>query len=930
MKKTLNILIVEDSEDDALLVLHRIKKGGYNFEFERVDTFEKMQLALTQKTWDIILSDYAMPNFSGSNALKLLKKTGIDIPFIIISGTIGEEVAVEMMKAGANDYIMKNNMQRLLPAVERELHESENRAKRRFAEEALRESEQQYRSLAENVPDSIVRYDKNCRTIYSNKNLEKTLNTSFIEIINLRPTEFQSDGRFDNYEKNLKEVIASGKELEFEQIDYDINGKERYSLIKIVPERNEVNEIIGALAINRDITQRKRAEMITLVLYKIANAVITSKNITNLFDFIKNELNTIIDAKNLFVAFVNKETGMLSSIVHKDEKDDITEWPAEKSLTGYVIKQNKPILLRKKDIIRLHEEGIVEFIGTTAEAWLGVPLKIEGNVHGAIVVQSYDKPDIYDQSSIEILELVAHELSIFIDWRRAEEKAIRLFRAVEQSSVSVVITNKEGDIEYVNPFFTKLTNYGSEEVIGKNTRVLKSGYHPKAYYNELWNTILTGKDWEGEIFNKKKNGDLYWEKVVISPIVDGEGIITNFVAIKEDITERIKMIEELVAAKEKAEESDKLKSAFLANMSHEIRTPMNGILGFASLLKKPELAGERQQEYISYIEQSGERMLSIINDIVCISKIESGTMDIHLTEMNVNNQLEFVYNSMELEAKGKDLTLSCSCSLTDKEAVIITDSEKFYGILTNLIKNAIKYTHKGTIEFGYNLNTANEVSMLEFFIKDTGIGIHKDRQQAIFERFIQADMEDEMVRQGAGLGLAIAKAYVEMLEGKIWVESEPKYGSTFFFTIPYNTEVKEKSVNQILVSNNDDLIQPRIFKVLIVEDDEISEALVKEILNNLTNKIITAKNGLEAINLCRKNPDIDLILMDIQMPEMNGYHATQQIRQFNKEVIIIAHTAFALSGDKEKAINAGCTDYISKPINRQKLNEIIFKHLNNK
>jgi PAS domain S-box-containing protein len=492
----------------------------------------------------------------------------------------------------------------------------------------------------------------------------------------------------------------------------------------------------------------------------------------------------------------------------------------------------------------------------------------------------------------------------------------------------VVITNKEGIIEYVNPFFTKLTDYSIVEVIGKNPRVLQSGHHPRAFYKELWSTILSGKDWNGEILNKKKNGDLYWEKAIISPIVNSEGVVTNFVAIKEDITERKKMVEDLVAAKEKAEESDKLKTAFLANMSHEIRTPMNGILGFADLLKESELSGEQQQVYINFIEKSGERMLTIINNIISISKIESGIVDISLSEMNVNNQLEFVFNSMKLDAERKNLTLSYTTILTDKEAVVITDSEKFYGILTNLVKNAIKYTHEGNIEFGYYLKTDNEAVVLEFFIKDTGIGIPKDRQAAIFERFIQADIEDKMAQQGAGLGLAISKAYVEMLDGKIWVESEPNCGSIFYFTIPYRAKIKEKSVKRNPSSDYVNKVQPGIFKVLIVEDDEDSEEIIKKMLKNLFQEVLIAKNGLEAVDLCRQKPDIDLILMDMKMPEMNGYKATQQIRQFNKEIIIIAQTAFALSGDKEKAIEAGCNDYISKPIQKEKLIEIIYKHLN--
>lgn len=257
---------------------------------------------------------------------------------------------------------------------------------------------------------------------------------------------------------------------------------------------------------------------------------------------------------------------------------------------------------------------------------------------------------------------------------------------------------------------------------------------------------------------------------------------------------------ELLKAKEKAEESDHLKSAFLANMSHEIRTPMNGILGFANLLKDSKLSGEEQQEYISIIENSGTRMLNIINDIVSISKIESGTMDTLISEININEQTKFVYNLHKLEAVRKNVKITFKNGLPDSESRLYTDSEKFVSILSNLVKNAIKYTDEGSIEFGYILkdnSTHDEPLCLEFYVKDTGIGISKNSQKVIFDRFIQANIVDKMARQGAGLGLSISRAYVAMLGGKIWVESKVGKGSVFHFTIPYNIEHKQLHIQRI-------------------------------------------------------------------------------------------------------------------------------------
>ena len=430
-----------------------------------------------------------------------------------------------------------------------------------------------------------------------------------------------------------------------------------------------------------------------------------------------------------------------------------------------------------------------------------------------------------------------------------------------------------------------------------------------------------------ELEQYKKDGSTIHTENSISILLDENKQPIGVLGITRNIDERKHAEQKLIKAKEKAEESDRLKSAFLANMSHEIRTPMNGILGFAGLLKEPELNGEKQQEYVGIIEKSGERMLNIINDIVDISKIEAGLMKLNLKESNINEQIEYIYTFFKSEVEAKGLELSFKNSMPAKEAIIVTDREKLYAILTNLVKNAIKYTPAGSIEFGYYLiESPTQLKELQFYAKDTGIGIPKDRQDAIFERFIQADIEDMQARQGAGLGLSITKAFVKMLGGKIWVESEVGIGSTFYFTLPYNVEPKGKKVIEKVGQAEESVPQIKKLKILIAEDDETSKLLISIIVTKFSKEVLKAKTGNEAIEVCRINPDIDLILMDIQMPYLNGHEATRQIRQFNKDVIIIAQTAFGLSGDREKAIEAGCNDYISKPINKDELLSLIQKH----
>lgn len=265
--------------------------------------------------------------------------------------------------------------------------------------------------------------------------------------------------------------------------------------------------------------------------------------------------------------------------------------------------------------------------------------------------------------------------------------------------------------------------------------------------------------------------------------------------------------------------------------------------------------------------------------------------------------------------------------LPGSESIIETDSEKLYSILFNLIKNAIKYSNKGSIDFGYEIVKTQNGESLQFYVKDTGLGIPKDRQEAIFERFVQADIEDRMAMQGSGLGLAISKAFAEMLGGNIWVDSEVGVGSQFYCTIPFNSIHKKLKENNSEVGTVGDS-QIKKLKILIADDEIMAQKYLAEVLKKIQKEILYAETGLKAVDLCRNNSDIDLILMDLRMPDMNGYEATRIIREFNKEVVIIAQTAFGLLGDREKAIDAGCTDHISKPIKKGVLLELINKHQN--
>jgi hypothetical protein len=412
------------------------------------------------------------------------------------------------------------------------------------------------------------------------------------------------------------------------------------------------------------------------------------------------------------------------------------------------------------------------------------------------------------------------------------------------------------------------------------------------------------------------------------------GVIFFYInRLRKTNTERSKLLDELSEARLKAENSDRLKSVFLANMSHEIRTPMNGIMGFADLLKEPNISNEKQREYVDIIKRSGHRMLNIINDIIDISKIESGLMEVVLTDTNINEIMDYIFTFFKPELEKKQVQFSVRKSLPDNNDQLKTDHEKIIAILTNLVKNAIKFTNTGSIEIGYKIVSLIHESMIQFYVKDTGIGIPKDKLNTVFERFIQVGTQDIKPKQGAGLGLSISKAYVEMLGGNIWVENnfnsrQKIVGSTFFFTIPYFNENQNNLMQADTQQTN---LQPADhavnMKVLIVEDDEISDLLITTGLRKYHHLILHARTGDEAIQVCLHNPDIDLILMDIKMPLMDGFETTRRIREFNNHVVIIAQTAFGLEGDREKVLEAGCNDYISKPLVINNLIDIINHHL---
>ncbi len=533
----------------------------------------------------------------------------------------------------------------------------------------------------------------------------------------------------------------------------------------------------------------------------------------------------------------------------------------------------------------------------------------------------------------------------------AEEKVLKLSKGIEQGPAIVVITDLNGVIEYVNPKFTEVSGYSLNEAIGQNPKLLKSGHHNTAFYQHLWSTITGGNDWRGEILNKKKNGEEYWESALISPVKNEKGEIINFIAIKEDITERKKAEEalkqnelvlkekneeylalneelvesneriskintDLVVAREKAEESDRLKTAFLANMSHEIRTPMNAIIGFSEVLLKPTLSPEKQKFFTNVLNEACQQLLTVVNDVIDISKVETKQVKLYKGETDLNKLLQKSHSIYSTNAEKKGNHISLVCSLPADDCTVITDETKLSQIINNLLSNAIKFTNDGEIEMGYSV----ENQFLIFYVKDSGIGISPTHHSIVFERFRQVEVDDSRKYGGTGLGLSISKAFVELMGGQIWVESELGKGATFYFTIPY-IPVKMKIQKEKFISSSNFNFSGKT--LLLAEDEYANYILINDWIEGANAKVVYAANGLEAVSAFEKNPEIDLVLMDIKMPEMNGFEATKVIKAINKNVPVIALTAYAMAGDKEKCLEVGCNSYLSKPLKRQELLSLI-------
>ncbi|MCK9423113.1 MAG: PAS domain S-box protein [Bacteroidales bacterium] len=726
----------------------------------------------------------------------------------------------------------------------------------------------------------------------------------------------------------MKDGMKHNAEIWFEQLN-------AWFQVTVSPLHDTKGNLIGSIHISHDISERKRTEtelaLVNRVLLMLSDANQTLIHVRDEGILLNEICRIAVEVGGYRMAWVGFADQNEGKIIRREAKasgepgyiePDYLSWldDGDHGLGpgGIAIRTGQPYIVHNIHMDPVFDPWRDEAIKHGFHSLIALPLTNEGRTFGVICIYA-GEADAFNVRELEILTKLADNLSFGIITLRSrskrkqtENELRKLSLAVEQSPVSIVITDIAGYIEYGNPKVCEITGYTLDELIGKNPRILQSGKTPRETYQMMWDCITSRKVWRGEFQNKKKNGELYWEAATIAPILDLSGKITHYLAVKEDITERKKFIEDLKNAKEKAEVSDKLKSAFMHNISHELRTPLNGILGYSGLIAEPGISNEEKEQYYALIRTSSARLLNTINSYMDISMIASGTTEVHRQPFNLNEVLYSLKDQFQPICDVKHLEIYLKIPDEKNDITLHSDSGLLIKIMSHLLDNAVKFTHQGVITFGYTIRSG----VLEFFVQDTGSGISKEAEKWIFENFNQEELSDTRGPEGSGLGLSIARGLVQLLGGQIRLKSEKGVGSTFFFDLP-----NEEIVIEISSSTKSEKALLKSVKpvILIAEDDESNYLYLEAILKKAPVTVLIADNGEKAVELCRAHPEISLILMDIKMPVMDGLEATREIKSFRKDIPIIAVTAFAMSGDENKALEAGCDDYLAKPVRKELL-----------
>ncbi len=737
----------------------------------------------------------------------------------------------------------------------------------------------------------------------------------------------------DDLEETMQTVLGSIKErLDSFELEFRLRHKNgTYVWIRAIGKSvsfDAEGNTTRLTGIHENIDKRKQDELVKQVLFDISNAVSTTQSLDELYAKIRESLSRVLDTTNCFLALYNEESDTLTLPFMEDEKDSFTEFPARKTLTSYVIRTGVAQLVDVQREQNLTRQGEIEPVGAPCVSWLGVPLKHEEKTVGVFAVQSYSEDVVYTESDASLLEFASDQIAMAIDRRRHQDHIRstqeRQRRVFESSPDPMIVVDPRALILDFNSAFVSTFNADSDLVLGEKIFRFIRPEHWRTAISDFRETWKSGylKNLEYEVI--RPDGISFEAEVSSGAIYTTDGKPESMVLIMKNISERKEAERKVLEAKYKAEESDKLKTAFLSNMSHEIRTPMNAIVGFSDLLTDEQLAPEERRDFIAQINQGADDLMRLIDDIIDIAKIEAGQVNVHIAECFVKDLFKELHLTFiqTLKRNGKDeVTVNLKWEWPFSELAIYTDPFRLKQILVNLLSNAVKFTEKGEITLGLQEHPEG----ILFYVKDSGIGIREEKQKVIFDRFMQGHETKTKLYGGTGLGLAISKNLTEILGGEIGVESISGEGSKFWFILPRN-EVPLK-YEAALRTPTSDLRSWEGKKILIAEDDHSNYYFLFEAVKETGVNIIWSQDGEETIELFRKNKDIDLVLMDINMPLMNGYECAKIIKKERENLPIIAQTAYAMSGEREISKKAGCDDYLSKPIKVNELLNTLSKYL---
>jgi PAS domain S-box-containing protein len=804
---------------------------------------------------------------------------------------------------------------------------------------ALQESETKYRAIFENIQDIYYRADVEGRLIEISPSLARYTGYSREEVIGKSIVDMYIDSE---ERTGLLQRLSEKGEL----IDYTVrlrrkNGDTIFTSVNVHYLFDSDGQMTGLEGVLRDVTERKYSELkmqrqlsFSKALNQLSATIIEETEASKLLQRLVAILGQTLQVDRALLYEVSFRKNLA---IYQDLWEDPrlgASHPGNQSyeLTPFLhameeLKRTRRYIISHADAVHpafAHDESgalLHEKHGYLSFFWFPFDFREDG-FYLLIFNQVTSKKE-WSGDEIEFIEVAAHLVNIALQKIRliaeralAEQEALKHSKAVMQSPLSIIMTDKDGIIEFANPKFTAITGYSLDDVVGRRPSILKSGLTPARVYQELWETITAGNEWKGEFRNKKKDGELFWESVIIAPIRNKAGITTNYIAIKEDITDKKLLIRELIAARDKAEAMNRLKSSFLANMSHELRTPLIGIIGFAEILSG-EISDEKLRSMLEVIYNSGIRLSETLNSILDLSKAEANKYELKLRKVSLvdaSNQTLLLFSSA---TRKKNLSFELVVKEADVYATV--DERLFVQIISNILNNAIKFTGHGGITVTIGREVIDDCPYAYFKVADTGIGIPQEKIPLIFEEFRQASEGLGRSYEGVGLGLTIAKKDTELMQGKIKVESTPGEGAAFTVYLPEENTTGPVAVaafgSDYAAENPEhDVFEWELPRVLCLDDDETTLDLIKFYTYNRC-QLDTAMKGPEALQLAKKTT-YDLFLIDINLGRgMNGLQVVKELREMPmyKNTPIVAVTAYSMVGDREEFLSGGCTHYLSKP-----------------